>query len=131
MNTNLMNISDDKENPACITPWSFIHLYSGFIFYLTLKYLYPKLSLLTIFIIWVILHTIYEIKDLLSYFKIYVYEDKKWNNNSVINSVFDTIFAIFGLLIAYYININTTNFYFINIILYILFIYYFIKSKFG
>lgn len=134
MNINLINISDNIKNPSCITPWSFIHLHSGFIFYLTLKYLYPKFSFFTIFIFWLILHTIYEIKDLMSYFNIYIYKSdynsiKNWNNNSIINSIFDTIFTLIGLLIAYYININSNNFYFVNMIIYILTLYYFFTNK--
>ena len=123
-------MSDSKKDVTLITPWSFIHSYSGFIFYLTLKYLYPEFSLLKIFILLIIVHTIYEIKDLLSYFNIKV-SSEKWSDNSYMNSIFDTIFALIGFFVAYYVNNNYKNFYFINIVLYFYFIYYFINSGIG
>jgi len=127
---NIFGMSDSKKDVTLITPWSFIHSYSGFIFYLTLKYLYPEFSLLKIFILLIIVHTIYEIKDLLSYFNIKV-SSEKWSDNSYMNSIFDTIFALIGFFVAYYVNNNSKNFYFINIVLYFYFIYYFINSGIG
>ena len=127
---NIFGVSDSKKDVTLITPWSFIHAYSGFMFYLTLKYLYPEFSLLKIFILLIIVHTIYEIKDLLSYFNIKV-SSEKWSDNSYMNSIFDTIFALIGFFVAYYVNNNSKNFYFINIVLYFYFIYYFINSGIG
>ena len=124
---NIFGISDSKKDVTLITPWSFIHAYSGFMFYLTLKYIYPDLSLLKIFILWIIVHTIYEIKDLLSYFNIRV-SNIRWSDNSYMNSIFDTIFAIIGFFIAYYINNYSKNFYYINIILYFYFLYYYFNN---
>lgn len=56
-------------------------------------------------IIWLIIHTIYEIKDILNsyYFKIKYNETKPYlyilfSNNSYINSIGDTIYAILGVL---------------------------------
>ena len=130
MNIFFISNGDTINKPSCITPWSFIHLYSGFIFYLTMKLLFPKLTFINILISWIIIHTLYEIKDILYYFKIKLASDY-WGNNSIMNSLFDTIFALIGLYIGYIINSKSILLYIISIIIYFLFLYYFTTFKFG
>ena len=67
----------------------------------------------------IIIHTIYEIKDL----KYYLEKNVKlnWaNNNSIINSIADTILAILGFyfMIYYETKYNILYFIFISIIIY-------------
>ena len=96
---SLLSISDAINNPTWFTPWSFMHFMSGFVSYAIIKIIFPNTSLLDKFLIWMCIHTIYEIKDIC---KAYLdYDGSFWSNNSFINSLGDTICAAFGFIIGY------------------------------
>ena len=94
------SLSDSKQIPSILTPWSFIHFYTGILSYIYL--LYFKLNDKYNFIVCQIIHLIYEINDLNIYFSnqknVNIYD---WTNNSIINSLGDTLCFLFGWLISY------------------------------
>ena len=103
----LFGYDDTLKNPVFITPWSLIHGYAGVIFYVAAKRFFPKLSLMQILIINLILHSIYEIKDMLCYHEelfIKIYGKKPaesyWGNNTFSNTIGDTIFSLVGSVLA-------------------------------
>jgi len=94
----LSNSDTIKEN-ALLTPWSFIHFLSGFMSYLYVKK-YTNISEINIFLISIIIHTVYELKDVSSH-TLKLHTSKSiWYDNSVLNSVGDTIAFILGLIIG-------------------------------
>lgn len=104
---------DNLNNNACITPWSIIHFLSG-IMLIILNILVFKINTFwKIFIIYNLLHLIYEIKDycmtnyqgMRNYVKININESlAKWSiTNSVVNCYCDQIIFCCGLLFGYYI----------------------------
>jgi len=104
-NVSVVGLSDGLNKSSFITPWSFIHMFFGFTYYVVLsKYMTYKNNFITLNII----HALYELKDI---FFSYILKIKgKWYNNTIINSIGDTICAIIGWCIAYVIfgkyNIN-------------------------
>jgi hypothetical protein len=108
-----MNVSfngrDSPMFPSLVDFYTFYHLFSGLFAYIILhKYL--KFSLLNSFIIYNLLHLIYECKDFYyTYLKKYygprqVYSERVrdlgyHSNNSYINSISDLVFGIVGFLI--------------------------------
>jgi hypothetical protein len=91
--------SDTIEKNALFTPWSFIHFLSGFMSYLYIKK-YTNISNFNILLITIIIHTIYEIKDISSH-TLKLHNSKSiWYDNSLLNSIGDTIAYILGLIIA-------------------------------
>lgn len=96
--------SNDYINmPALLTPFTFVHFYAGFVGFVLIKYFYPKLSFQNTFLIFIILHTIYEIKDLLCYndwICSNIFNSCSDLDNSIVNSIGDTIASIIGLFIA-------------------------------
>ena len=130
MKIKLFSNTDTVKSNSFITPWSYIHLLTGCIIYLYLKYIFKKISIINSFIIMIIIHTIYEIFDLMYYFRIKK-ETNYWSDNSLINSVGDTIFAIIGFLIAIEIKeINIHGLIFLTFV-YLITIYFFSKKKLG
>jgi len=127
----VLSLSDSIENPSCITYFTFIHFYTGFIFYIIMKYFFPKWSFLRVFLLWILLHSLYEVKDMLYYWKIKITDDY-WGDNSFINSIFDTIATLLGLWVGYLCvpNISYVSFW-TNIIVYAIVSLYFIASRFG
>ena len=152
----IFSVEDTIQNPAFITPWSFTHFLEGIVVYAWGKSLYPSVSTYHLFIMWMLFHGIYELKDIIiphfkegtpfiymlflpyvqiilshlylkSYYPnvtlldklllisivyiplIYIYsthvktikEKVRWANNSVFNTVGDTLFAIIGFYIGY------------------------------
>ena len=135
MTIKLLSMSDTIKSRSFITPWTFIHFLNGSLGYLYLKHIL-QISKINSFIILFVLHTIYEIKDLEYYYnknknKNKNIENDYYGNNSIINSVGDTIFFIIGFLIAAQIkkvnNCDILIFIFINIIL----AYLFYSNKLG
>jgi hypothetical protein len=94
---------DYIKDPALFTPFTFVHFYCGLVYYITIKNIYPKMSFNKIFWIFLILHTIYEVKDLLCYndwICINIFQSCSDLDNSYNNSVGDTIAALFGVVVA-------------------------------
>ena len=92
---------DSIKEPSRITPYTFVHILSGMLLYLYIIYIYPGISYINALMIVLFVHTLYEIKDLQYYFNqthhVDVYDD-----NSFINSVYDTIACVIGVYIASY-----------------------------
>lgn len=84
MSISLIGNHDTVKRPACVTPWSFIHFIWGVAFTQSLG-LSKSTGLL--------LHTVYEIKDII------LSNSEKLDisiDNSFTNSIFDTIFFMIG-----------------------------------
>ena len=84
MTLGLVGVRDTVKRPVCVTPWSFIHFLWGVAFTQSLG-----LSKTT----GLLVHTVYEMNDIVNSY------NEKLNvrtNNSVINSLFDTIFFMIG-----------------------------------
>jgi len=108
-----MNVSfngrDSAMFPSLVDYATFYHLFSGLFAYIILhKYL--KFSLLNSFIIFNLIHLIYECKDYYyTYLKKYYGQRPKYSekmeelgyhsNNSYINSISDLVFGMVGFLI--------------------------------
>ena len=93
-----LRLVDTIQKPSLITPWSFVHFLAGGLIYLYLKFFFKNISITTAFIVMIVIHTLYEIKDLFLYFKIT--KKTQWNDNSLTNSIGDTLCAIIGFFIA-------------------------------
>jgi len=93
------SITDKRNSPAFVTPWSLIHFMFGVLFYLYFEYLFPNVSALNMFVVLIIVHTLYEITDLLYYFNLNL-KGQYWSSNSLLNSVGDTIFTILGFILV-------------------------------
>ncbi len=120
----LYNNSDTINKKALFTYWSLLHFIYGGLMYLFLKYSLKIKSVYNSFIIMIIIHTIYEMKDL----KYYLEKNVKlnWtNNNSIINSIGDTISSIIGFYFIIYFETkyNIKYFIFISIIIFIYIIF--------
>ena len=92
---------DKVKRPALITPWSFIHFLFGILAYSCLK---KKVKPVNNILISNVIHGIYEIKDIIKSNgpnpKTY------WSDNSLLNSLGDTIVFNLGLSIGYFYDIN-------------------------
>lgn len=87
-NYKIYNEKDNKSKPALFTPWSIIHLLSG----AALEGIFRNRKYSFIYAL--VIHTIYEIKDfILTYSSIN-------EQNTLTNSIGDTIAMIFGFLIS-------------------------------
>lgn len=80
---------DSPEEPAIFTPFSLIHFLSGMYAYLVLRFIFPYSKTWILFLIWLVLHTLYETKDVFL-----------TSSNSFINSIGDTIAALAGFLVG-------------------------------
>lgn len=119
----ILSLSDTRQNVGIITPWSLIHYLAGLNGY----FLFNKLNVkdIHVYIILIILHTMYELKDyILSY---YLNLNTEWGNNSVVNSVTDTIFFLLGIITAKKIEYNDL----IPITSFITFLYFIFNQKYG
>lgn len=136
MNINLLvSASDTIDSNSFITPWTFIHFLTGYISAIGIMKCFNA-SFKTTFIILLILHTIYEIQDLKCYFlkktNIKTDCDKlEWSNNSLYNSIFDTIFFIFGILLVLEINTKNNCYLIILTILYFTILNFFLFYEYG
>ena len=95
-------LSDGRDTPILFTDWSYVHFMTGVYFFVIL-HRYMEYNIKKSFILWAILHTIYELKDI--YFSyIYRTNSKKGfiNNSSWFNSIGDTIYAFVGFIFGYY-----------------------------
>jgi hypothetical protein len=130
MDISLLNFSDTYQVQSFITPWSFIHMLTGILIYFYIKIIIPNISVLNAFLIMIVLHTLYEIKDLFYYLN-FVKNPSDWNDSSLLNSCGDTIFAIIGFYFASFLKkINYKQLISFTII-YLMFFIYFIINKLG
>lgn len=104
MSLSFISFEDSVYKQSFITPWSFIHLLSGLVIQ---RYFmkYSNYSRRKRYVITIILHTIYEMKDIYRSYLIQDAEcedvnDCKWFDNSIFNSVGDTISSLVGQYIA-------------------------------
>ena len=124
----LISLSETSKKGAFTTPWTFLHFYSGFLFSLV-TFGYTKLKAKKSFIIYSLLHFIYECKDFyLTYLtnikftknnNFYGFLD---NNNTILNSIGDQIFGMIGWYTGYLLFKNIKTHYNKNKITLILFI---------
>jgi hypothetical protein len=98
MNFSLLKFSDSTHDKSIVTPWSFVHFISGAVIYLYTKFFFKNISNKNAFIVVLVVHTLYEIKDLFYYFRLT--GRSEWMDNSLLNSVGDTFFAMFGFCLA-------------------------------
>ena len=85
-----MDWKDSKTNPVPVTPWSIVHFGVGYSFAsLTHEYGFQKS-----FITFLVLHSLYEIKDTL------------YSPSSFTNSIFDQILGILGFLAFYKVKVK-------------------------
>lgn len=128
-NTNNTDNIDTYNKPKIIDIYFYNHIIPGIFAYI-LFHKILKYSLQKSFIVWIIIHTLYEIKDYYyTYIKKYDIRPNRVNklngffhsDNSFINSIGDTIAAIIGFYMLYYIR-NP----FAHLILIVLFVVYII-----
>lgn len=128
MKYNIIKNGDAINNATFITPWSFIHLFSGFVGILFINYFHIS-EYIGIFLL-IILHTFYEAKDF--YFS-YLYKGpetsiSKWSSkNSLFNSLGDTVSFIIGIYLGRFIVPSKIELVIICLV-YIIFYYIFIKN---
>lgn len=122
----LFSMEDTIKKNSLITPWTKVHFLTGYLFSLYgINIL--NISFNNAFWIGLLLHTLYEIKDLSCYF-LNCSEENTWHNNSFINSISDTIFYIIGFCLIKIINIKSVSYIvgltFVYLIIVVLFILY-------
>ena len=109
-------MGDKMDTPTIITPWSFVHALTGYVIYVLVKTYDSKIGLEKVLLICFVIHTIYEMKDMICYneslFNI-IYGQKvekaRWADNSFANSVSDTIFSLIGTALGPVIAPRVTN----------------------
>ena len=124
--TTFIGNEDTINRPTYITPWSYIHFLTGLNIFLVLKYIkvIPDIYNLIIFFI---LHTIYECNDYIKTYITYELNDQ----STLVNSIWDTIFALFGWFLGYTLLYKLNNIYIIvPIILQIISFIIFVKVKY-
>jgi len=112
--SKLFSETDSMKTPKFFTVCSFSHFFLGFVFFIIMKFYNAKLSFNLILILFLVIHTIYEIKDTLCYFGINFFNNNKINyfmDNSYLNSIGDTIFGLLGVYIASLYLKNKNNIY--------------------
>jgi hypothetical protein len=111
-NFDLINTTNDdsRKNMVFIDEHSYSHFMWGFIFYVVLTVLF-KFSFYKSLIITIVIHAIYEIKDL---FCGYVLRKKKnielCSDNSWFNTIGDIIVNTLGFFFAFFTSKYTNNF---------------------
>lgn len=98
---------DNINDPSLITPWIIIHYIAGLFLFFIFD-LFIKEELLN-FIIINIIHLNYELKDYYyTYFKLYDSSFMYYfsSQNTLINSIGDTILFLMGIYTAFYLKYN-------------------------
>ncbi len=121
---------DTYHKPKFLDIYFYNHLIIGTLAYFVLHKMF-KFSINKSLIIWIIVHTIYEIKDFYSTYikkyKVRPTRDNKLNgffhsDNSFINSIGDTIAAIIGFYLLYFIKNKSLRLVFlVLVIIYIIY----------
>ena len=78
---------ETSEKPALFTPFTAFHFIMGIYAFIIINWLLPRTSLMGKFLVWIAIHTAYEIKDIFSV------------KNSIINSFGDSIAAFSGFVV--------------------------------
>lgn len=130
---------NENEYDCFVTPWSFIHMLSGYMLALVI-FILCRADTATIIILANIIHACYEVKD---YTNTYVINDRvagnidddSWGNNSLFNSVGDQLFCNVGVIIFMYVKpflvkIDTFKFLIINLLCYSIILSVFKKDMF-
>tara|TARA_B100001540_G_C15741834_1_gene612650 strand:- start:442 stop:1014 length:573 start_codon:yes stop_codon:yes gene_type:complete len=102
----LFNSYDNKKEPALFTPFSIIHITNCILLTYFLLYCsdFNSKYIITTVVIVFVLHTIYEIIDYYNtYINVTFIKQFSWKNNSLYNSIGDTICCIIGICIALWI----------------------------
>jgi hypothetical protein len=92
------NEKDTVKTPCLFSFWSIHHFLTGGFLYCILAYYFKKISKTIIIFIVLLIHSIYEFKDMLFYLG--VIEDSHWSNNSPLNTFGDTICCLIGSLLV-------------------------------
>jgi hypothetical protein len=101
----LIGFNDTLETPLFITPWSLIHFLSGATLFFICR-VFTK-NLYIIFFVVFFLHSLYEFKD---YYSTYInrirfkedsYISSFFKNNTLENTIGDTVVCILGFMVAY------------------------------
>ena len=139
----LFGLDDSIESSAVITPWSLIHVLSGYVIYVIAKRYIPGISFKEIIILCFVIHTLYEVKDLVCYNDdlFFALHGKKlidtashfWDHsNSLANSIGDTVFAFIGTALGPILAPRVTNSIVFNtIIIFIATFTFFIHRRYG
>jgi len=91
------NLDDTVETPCLFSFWSIHHFLTGVFWYCFLAYNFKKISKTNIILIVLLLHSIYEFKDMLYYLGLV--EGNHWSNNSPLNTLGDTFCCFVGSLL--------------------------------
>lgn len=105
--------SDKVKTPSLITPWSFIHFINGCYMYTFGNYITDNIFINLL--IGLIIHTIYEVVTLLTMPSNNI---PKWKNNSITNSIGDTVCFILGFILMYVGSLNQKYKHIITLIYY-------------
>jgi hypothetical protein len=70
---------------------------------------FPNLGFINSFLIILAFHTIYEIADFYKAYFLYYKKNTYLADNSFINSIGDTFYCIFGIIVSYYLLLKTNN----------------------
>lgn len=87
----ILNFTDSPAKPVIFTPFTLFHMLMGVFAYMFLEWIFPKFSVPYNFTVWLLLHTIYETKDIY----------KKGTTNSLKNSLGDTLAAVIGFYLGF------------------------------
>ena len=101
---DINNKQDSIQKPALFTPASVLHFVVGIWFYSILKYY--KYTIGQTYFFSIIVHTLYELQDLTCnnkelckyFFDISDIDSSYWKNNSIYNSIGDTLTFILGII---------------------------------
>ena len=130
-NWKIYDAYDTKShNEALFTPWTFIHIWSGIVLYLIIKALWKKtLPDLSIGIMALVIHTLYEFKDTKTYYNKQsgTSPNTIWNN-TFLNSIGDTIGCIIGVYMGVYFYYNLSFLKILEILVIWLILFFAIKT---
>lgn len=125
--TKLFSLEDGRHNPAIFTFFSLQHFLTGYIGFVILNKM--KLSHAKSTVVLFIVHTLYELKD--CYVSYYEKDMSYWGDNSIINSVGDTILFAIGMYAAILVGKNAEYYIFTQILIVITIGFYMTNLKLG